>query len=562
MPVQHEVQAKYVVKDAQALASFGRMATAAQRINNTFNNVSRVLGGVAAVGGTVAAAFSFQEIIASTKEHLSMVKRISDLTKTDVKTADSLVEAFAEVGLRGEDAERIMLGMSRRSAMMDMQFQRIGMHVTGTRGMFQRLGIDIRKGIEPALVRMSALYKKGRIDVAQLGVAFGVPRQQALNMVRLLEQGPERIKEMVEEGRKFAVGDNTMRQFERMRLASNRAREALKRMQILIGAELLPVLADLMEDMTTRIRSWLPEVKKFAVFLRDNLQMVLGLVIKIGKVLLANYALMKFTGMGMVGWAGRGLAFARGGLGGAGGAASRLLSAGVGMLGMAPGAAGGLMPAMTVVMRVLSVVGRLSIIGVVALVAWKAFTAIRDNALGVRDILLSFWRRLQGHFAVIAKLFGPVAKMFEGDGAIGKFFTVVIVKAIEGLAMAIDGIMMLISTIVIFVQRAFSSTKGYAHAMAHPIDALGEAAIEAAKMHREAMKVQEDQRRATAAAERTTPGGRAPNHYDFRNSRFDITQKFEEGFDPDRIALAFSNDLANLGEKKLQSGFAPLFAVR
>jgi hypothetical protein len=49
---------------------------------------------------------------------------------------------------------------------------------------------------------------------------------------------------------------------------------------------------------------------------------------------------------------------------------------------------------------------------------------------------------------------------------------------------------------------------------------------------------------------------------DFRGSRFDITQKFSEGFDPDRIALAFSSDLAALGERKLQAGSTPLYALR
>jgi hypothetical protein len=51
-------------------------------------------------------------------------------------------------------------------------------------------------------------------------------------------------------------------------------------------------------------------------------------------------------------------------------------------------------------------------------------------------------------------------------------------------------------------------------------------------------------------------------NFDFRNSRFDIKQEFAEGFDPDRVAAAFANDLASLGERKTQSGFAPLLAVR
>lgn len=57
----------------------------------------------------------------------------------------------------------------------------------------------------------------------------------------------------------------------------------------------------------------------------------------------------------------------------------------------------------------------------------------------------------------------------------------------------------------------------------------------------------------TAQGKPTTP---APN-YDFRNSRFNITQEFAEGFDPDRIAVAFASDLARIGEMRVQSALVP-----
>jgi hypothetical protein len=51
-------------------------------------------------------------------------------------------------------------------------------------------------------------------------------------------------------------------------------------------------------------------------------------------------------------------------------------------------------------------------------------------------------------------------------------------------------------------------------------------------------------------------------YQDFRGSRFDVRQEFAEGFDPDRIAVGFANDIAALGERRLQSGFSPLFTIR
>ena len=55
--------------------------------------------------------------------------------------------------------------------------------------------------------------------------------------------------------------------------------------------------------------------------------------------------------------------------------------------------------------------------------------------------------------------------------------------------------------------------------------------------------------------------GGAKIHQDFRGSRFSIDQKFEEGFDPDRVAVAFANDLRKIGEYRAQSGLEPLFGL-
>lgn len=62
--------------------------------------------------------------------------------------------------------------------------------------------------------------------------------------------------------------------------------------------------------------------------------------------------------------------------------------------------------------------------------------------------------------------------------------------------------------------------------------------------------------RARAIAEK------ADVHMDFRGSRFDIKQEFAEGFDPDRVAVAMTTDLALLGERRIQSPLAGLYGVR
>jgi hypothetical protein len=72
------------------------------------------------------------------------------------------------------------------------------------------------------------------------------------------------------------------------------------------------------------------------------------------------------------------------------------------------------------------------------------------------------------------------------------------------------------------------------------------------------------QTNANRANRRATPAARGGNntHNDFRNSRFQITQKFAEGFDPDRVAIAFARDLEAAADQRLQSGLEPAFGIR
>ena len=78
------------------------------------------------------------------------------------------------------------------------------------------------------------------------------------------------------------------------------------------------------------------------------------------------------------------------------------------------------------------------------------------------------------------------------------------------------------------------------------------------------------QKAITQITAATAQNGRAGNQppqprphtsQDFRYSRFDITQRFAEGFDPDRVASAFADELAALSENRLESGFQPAFST-
>jgi len=85
---------------------------------------------------------------------------------------------------------------------------------------------------------------------------------------------------------------------------------------------------------------------------------------------------------------------------------------------------------------------------------------------------------------------------------------------------------------------------------------------------RAAALADEERKRAAEEASRkrseqaeTAASDKAPV-FNFPNAKFDITQKFAEGFDPDRVAAAMMSDIAAAGERRIQSLFGSPFAVR
>ena len=141
-----------------------------------------------------------------------------------------------------------------------------------------------------------------------------------------------------------------------------------------------------------------------------------------------------------------------------------------------------------------------------------------------------------------------------------------------GMAIAtmIEGIMTLVKAMQALRAAAIAASAAEAFAT-EGLSAIGGAAAAASVYAafkvmepdtEDLFKMPEKKAETTPSAGVSTPSGRTQIHNDFRNSRFDIKQEFAEGFDPDRIAVAFASDLARLGEMKVQSQFAPIGSMR
>jgi len=193
----------------------------------------------------------------------------------------------------------------------------------------------------------------------------------------------------------------------------------------------------------------------------------------------------------------------------------------------------------------------------------KAVQLLRDNVDGLRTYVMDAFDTLISRFMVIADMFDTT---FGEGSALGDFFHKFVFGVVMIFSDVLDAQVHTLQTIIAMLAEVANN----------PWQAFkeGPIALFMRKWRETEQQTQEKTRqrgiqhaldvaayRKRKADESTKDRETAPN-YDFRGSRFDITQKFSEGFDPDRIALAFSSDLAALGERKLQSGFVPAGALR
>lgn len=83
-----------------------------------------------------------------------------------------------------------------------------------------------------------------------------------------------------------------------------------------------------------------------------------------------------------------------------------------------------------------------------------------------------------------------------------------------------------------------------------------ESAREAQAYHRERQVANARSRTGTGT------GNNAAVNQDFRGSHIHLHNHFSPGYDPDRIAVSFTNRIGEMGRRRLQSNLGPLFSVR
>lgn len=562
--IVNHVGTEFSVTD-RATTQMTAMAGQAGLLSKKFNAASAIVGTFAGVAAVAGGAFSAVKAIKGTQDLLENVKKVQDYTRMSAESAGGLLDAMEQSGIEGAEGVRSLMMMSKAGQRMEMSMMGSGRHLGYQARMFKQMGIDLHKGPEASLRRMAELSKKGQLSQAQLSIMFRMNGETARKFSNMLARGPEYIQKHTAEFKKLQIAtqENVDRQ-RRIKELTFGIKSTWSSIQQVIAVQLLPVLERVLESVKVGLDSWLPKAQAFGEMLGGFLKDHLSAAMKLGKILLLNFALMKASGgagvldVGKkavgVGWKATGAvaSMATRGLGAIPG-----MAAITGIFGKLGTAAPMLFKFVTGALR-LSIIG-IGITGIVVLIttAWRMF---QKNIGGFRDLVMVWFARLKDRLSVFIDLF---TETFGEGSTLANFFTAIIPPIFNALAAVTDAILQVLQVIMVVVREVIKSP-GRLVTDLFGLFADANAEVNARILQKEQQRGQREADRAVAKKTKAsdTPETRQAPYNDFRGSKFDIEQKFAEGFDPDRIAVAFSNDLAALADRRLQPGLSPLFAVR
>lgn len=660
----HDVEVRFTAKDLTSKV-IGNITKAAGGLSKRVDAITSSVAGFAGTFGGLGAVFGFGASAASAN---SLLMRINDLSAVTGQTANKMAamdDAMSAVGIASEDTRGIIVALAQKQTELLQGSEDLAK-------MSKRYGIELKKGPQEALLSMSKSIMQQKMGAGEVAVLLGDAGTKAMVLMR---KGPKEMQRLLNEGAKknSHITDRSVKQYEKMTTQMTRVKQAWTRIVSIVLIKLAPKLTALMKYVESRIEGWAEGAAKFGDFLVTHMDSALSTARVFGKVMASNFVLMKLTGEGLLGNAGKMLQMAktkqkvdagsavadvassfmgggRGRKGGGGKISGRAGAAAKGQMGKAGKAFGkvfnrmpkvgmrvllsfkkiqgvtgkigggfkkflpGFLKVFSKVTRGVAMLGpivkfllKLSGLALIVAAVVKGIQMAMKNVDGIRQKITKL---LGGIWDDIKAIGGELANMFGKDSTLGQFLQFIGHEFLNAVTWILGGVKNLTAAVRIFVKMAanfIDSPLGTGVSWDLAKAQVGadkgkeihkhmqKAAEFAGILQKTSGKVTEEQLamfknfKAQAAeagksnelimrtirkrglkrfleAEKSGLGMKAPkdrpkNNFDFRGSRFDIQQNFAEGFDPDRIAVAFTNDLAGVGERRLSSGLAPAFAV-
>ena len=519
-------------------------------------SVGRMLDKLSLVAG-IGGVFAIGHAISDIDQTYKAVSRVRAVTGLAAENAYGMLQAFKLSGIEVTAGERIITRMARKTESIE---EGAGGGAKRLAALYRHLGVDIKAGPEQQLLQMAKAAQANKLHVVDLGRAWGVPVGQLGALEKMLKKGPEHMKAIMDAAKKSGgvIDAAALTQYDAMQEAKLKLSEGWETLVGTLYKAVIPAFTKIMEVVSAAFERWEPTIKKVADYLTDHMETIVGLAGKFAKLMVVHKV------AGLVG------------LGGVGGVAQKAVGIGSKALGWATkgGLGGDLAGPLGIIWAIVRSIGKLTILAVIVTVIIGIVKYVKDHWSEFGAGIMSVLKKIGGAFA---HLWHSLEPLFEWIGAKA-------VPAIEWLldafGMLVDGIADVVDWIIVAVQK-LGVYMNAIPAMWDAVTSFDKDAIvkvgtdifkglaeideqqrvksisnDMMKMWKHMMGMVKRPKSVDSPDER--PGS---PHYDYRGSRFDIRQNFAEGFDPGRIALAFSHDLAKLGDRRTQSGLSPIYAA-
>jgi len=572
MATIEQVEWQFKVVD-QASKAMSGIVGAAEKLENKLKGVTDLLS---AAGG-FAGMFAIGSSVAGINQTYEAVLRLKSATGLAAEDAHSMLDAFELSGVEGGEQiiERMTMKIQKMGATGGKSAAKMG-------AAMRKFGTDDAQSAVDVMMDLSTAAQKGTLNLNDLRESFGMSGQQAIKMQQMLARGPERMKALMDGT--LASGDliteQALASFQAMKDSKLALKDSWDGLVGTLYKSVVPMITSAMTKIGGMLDRLQPKIDKMAAFLHDHMEQIVGLAATFVKLMTANKLTRMVTGQGLGSLAAGFLAKK----GGAAGKIGEMMGGGVQKVFVAnwPGSmkvGGGLLGATSAGGGLGGMLGGgAKEVGdafgkgpsVIAKVA-GAFGGLLTSLPMVAMVVYTLSQHFGAFASVIARL-APVA--MQVGAALGRIFDAakpiidlaadiiggILLVAVNAIATAIEGILLFARAIGYYMANI--TTIGYDLASAFG-DAQGD--VDAERSQQQALRERANLKEANANRDRAKAdalkGSGAPST-NFINNKFDIKQEFAEGFDHDRIAVAFASDLSQIGERKLQSAYAPLGSVR
>lgn len=564
--VQDNVDLQFNVNDAEAARRIGVIAGASTRLGESLKSTF----GILTAAGGIAGVFAIGSTVQGINQTYQAVARVRAVTGMTADNAHAMLDAFELSGVEAQIGERLITQMSRKSQQLEQGIAGANEQSKKLNDYYKKLGVNMKSGPMTVLQQMAGAAEKGKLSVSDLISKFGVPIRQSAQVMRMLQKGPEGIKKIIDDTKGGAdiIDEQALANFEEMQQTSRNLKDSWEGLIGSVYKNLIPGITRVMNMVADGLNSWTPLVARFAGFLEAHMTKIVAMAKMYAIYMTANKVL------GAVGVSG-GVKGVVGGINKYVGGAGEKIVGGLGgglIKGVLGGQGGPFGAIINFLAKMTGGVGRLAAVGGALFAVIGLIYVILKNTSGATDRLKAgfgkVWEAIQRVRASLEIIFSPTAPLGKFLQVVGNSLVWVFERVLQIIELITDGI----ATIMLMLANVFGKhgmVGGFKYLAQHGV---GESLMDAdreitAKRQRErAMEASEGALKVHGNLNKTIAqiiaGSKAQVIQDFRGSRFDIKQQFAEGFDQDRIAAVFGNDLVKASERRLQSGFSPIFGVR